>query len=37
MLALINAMNQLYGADSDRYYTLRDTYAEGLNRELAAN
>jgi len=36
MLALINAMNQLYGADSDRYFTLRDTYGDGLNRDLSA-
>ena len=36
MLALIHAMNQLYGADSDRYFALRATYSEGLNRDLAA-
>jgi hypothetical protein len=36
MLALIHAMNQLYGADSDQYFTLRDTYSEGLNRDLSA-
>ncbi len=36
MLALIHAMNQLYDADSDRYYTLRVTYTEGMNRDLAA-
>ncbi len=35
VLALIHAMNQLYSADSDLYFELRDTYAEGLNRDLA--
>ena len=36
MLALIHAMNQLYSADSDRYFELRNTYAEGINRDLSA-
>ncbi len=36
MLALIHAMNQLYGADSDKYFELRNTYAEGINRDLTA-
>ena len=36
MLALIHAMNQLYSADSDKYFELRNTYAERINRDLAA-
>lgn len=36
ILALINAMNQLYSADSDKYFELRNTYAEGINRDLSA-
>jgi len=37
MLALIHAMNALYGADSDRYFELRREYADGLGRDLTAN
>lgn len=37
MLALIHAMNALYGADPDRYYALRDTYSRGLDADLQAN
>ncbi len=37
MLALIHAMNALYGADSDRYFELRGTYSGGLNADLQAN
>lgn len=37
MLALIHATNALYSADGDRYFTLRRTYSEGLNRDLKAN
>lgn len=36
MLALIHAMNQLHDAGGDRYYALRATYTDGLNRDLAA-
>jgi hypothetical protein len=36
MLALIHAMNQLYSADSDKYFALRATYSEELNRDLEA-
>lgn len=36
MLALINAMNQLYHADSDMYFKLRGTYSDGLDRDLEA-
>jgi len=36
VLALIHAMNQLYGADNDLYFELRETYAEGINRDLTA-
>jgi len=36
MLALIHAMNQLYSADSDRYFKLRNVYGDGLNRDLSA-
>ena len=35
LLALINAMNKLYAADSDRYFELRATYSEDLNDDLA--
>ena len=35
VLALINAMNKLYAADSDMYFALRQTYSDGLNRDLA--
>lgn len=37
MLALIHAMNALYGADSDKYFELRGTYASGLDADLQAN
>ncbi len=37
MLALVHAMNALYGADSDRYFELRRQYADGLNQDLSAN
>jgi hypothetical protein len=37
MLALVNAMNQLYEADSDLYFDLRDTYAQGITRDLEDN
>lgn len=37
MLALIHAMNALYGADSDKYFELRNKYADGLSRDLSAN
>jgi len=37
MLALVNAMNQLYSADSDLYYDLRKTYVDGINRDLDDN
>ena len=36
MLALIHTMNQLYSADSDKYFELRNTYSEGIDRDLAA-
>jgi hypothetical protein len=36
MLALIHTMNQLYSADSDRYFKLRNVYGDGLNRDLSA-
>ncbi len=36
MLALIHTMNSLYGADSDKYYELRRTYSEGIERDLTA-
>ena len=35
LLALINAMNKLYAADSDRYFELRATYSQDLNDDLA--
>ena len=35
LLALINAMNKLYAADSDRYFELRATYSEDINDDLA--
>ena len=35
LLALINAMNKLYAADSEKYYELRDTYSDGINNDLA--
>ncbi|MDD5017271.1 MAG: DUF3810 family protein, partial [Eubacteriales bacterium] len=34
MLAVINAMNKLYAADSDLYFELCVTYSDGLNRDL---
>lgn len=37
LLALINAMNQLYRADNERYYALRDTYSESLNSDIYAH
>ncbi len=37
MLALIHAMNALYGADSDRYFELRGAYSSGINADLQAN
>lgn len=37
LLALINSMNQLYKTSSEKYYTLRDTYSEELNHDLAAH
>ncbi len=37
MLALIHAMNALYSADSDRFYTLRNAYSGGLDADLRAN
>jgi hypothetical protein len=37
MLALVNAMNQLYDADSDLYFVLRDTYVQGISRDLEDN
>lgn len=37
MLALLNATNQLYDANSDLYFELRKTYSEGLNRDMADN
>ena len=35
MLALVHAMNKLYTADSDAYFELRQTYCDGINRDLA--
>lgn len=35
LLALINSMNKLYAADSDKYYELRETYSEKINTDLA--
>ena len=35
LLALINSMNQLYAADSERFFEMRETYSEGINRDLA--
>lgn len=37
MLALVHAMNQLYSADSDLYFELRNTYASGIDRDLENN
>lgn len=37
MLALIHAMNKLYAADSELYYSLRETYSDGINRDLRNN
>lgn len=37
ILALVHAMNQLYDADSDKYFELRKTYSEGVSRDLADN
>jgi hypothetical protein len=37
MLALIHAMNKLYEADSDKYYELRQTYCDGIERDLNQN
>jgi hypothetical protein len=37
MLALVNAMNQLYDADSDKYFDLRKMYTDGVNRDLDNN
>ena len=34
-LALIHTMNALYAQDSERAMTLRKTYSEGLNRDMA--
>ncbi len=35
LLALINSMNQLYAADSEKYYELRSTYSDNINNDLA--
>ncbi len=35
LLALINAMNKLYAADSDRYYELRKLYSDNVNDDMA--
>ena len=35
MLALVHAMNKLYSADKDQYFELRETYCDGINRDLA--
>lgn len=37
MLALVNAMNQLYSANSDLYFDLRNTYISGISRDLEDN
>ncbi len=37
MLALIHSMNKLYDADRDLYYELRETYCDGINRDLENN
>ncbi len=35
LLALINAMNKLYAADSDRFYELRALYSDSVNADMA--
>ena len=35
LLALINAMNKLYAADSEKFSELRAAYSDGINRDLA--
>ncbi len=37
MLALMTASNALYSADSDMYFELRNTFSEGIIRDLRAN
>lgn len=37
MLALAETMNRLYGEDHDLYFELRDTYSQGMNRDLQNN
>ncbi|MBO4922023.1 MAG: DUF3810 domain-containing protein [Lachnospiraceae bacterium] len=37
MLALINAGNQLYSADKDKYYEVRALYSDGVNLDLKEN
>ncbi len=37
VLALIHTMNALYAQDSELAMTLRETYSDGLNRDLAYN
>ena len=37
MLALVHAINQLYSADSDLYFKLRNTYVPGIDRDLENN
>lgn len=37
MLALIHAMNKLYAADSNLYFSLREQYSDGINRDLRNN
>lgn len=37
MLALAESMNMLYDNDKDKYFELRKTYSDGLNRDLQDN
>ena len=37
MMALINAGNQLYSADKDKYYEVRSMYSDGVNLDLKEN
>ncbi|MBO4510800.1 MAG: DUF3810 domain-containing protein [Lachnospiraceae bacterium] len=37
MSALVNAGNQLYDADKDKYYEVRSTYCEGIIKDFSAN
>ena len=37
MLALITSGNALYGQDTDLYFEIRDTYSDGIKKDIRAN